>query len=843
MTSWSRYVAVAALLATTSLASASTNVLMMRDRPALVNTPVVVWGNTSFPDGTYTIDFGDTTAPATGTVTDPSFIAATHTYTASGTFTARLTVTSMSAMTDSETAVITVSDPATTNAFDLRQAKIDMAIEDGLRWLYVNRTDQTSPPTTSWSLSGSTFAGTSLVALAFQNHSHLVTNDPTKDIYQRVIQRALNFIFDEVSTQSLTLQPTGLNPLGNDPCVGPGIEAAPCMGLAAGTGFLSGYETSIATFAVAAATAGAPGRVVEAGLGSQNANFVAGKTYAEILQRMVNAVAWGQNDGNGGGGSDLVAAAAALSCDEGGFQYTLNVGSDGSAIGWAVLSLFDGQAAGATVPPWVAVELANVIAQTSCTMNAGEVALSYTSCYMPGESCCSSPGNCDGSLNVAKTGVLLQALNYMGVPVTDPRVQGALSYISTRWEMNPDYGFFKCHNGEIDNKGCGYGMFNAFKGLKLYGQDTLPGVTRPAGPGSFPANDWYEDYRDFLVAGQSMPNDPAGGNWENPTMDFSSQTGDSVGSTALAEIILSATALIPPSQLTLSPETATNPVKTSHTVTATATSASGSPVPGARVTFKVLSGPGAGTPEGRSDTNAAGQATFTYTNDGTAGTDMIQANIGNLVSNIVQKTWMAPCQTAADCDDGDACTADACDTEAGRCTHTAIPNCERCNNCIDDDGDGLVDYEDPDCCNQAANLEVFRGSFKGLAKKGKGRLRLRSRLGAIGITEQSPMTDDTTIQFRNANGELLCATVEHQHWMRMHHDTKFWDRSGRLAKGLQDGTIKTKKDGTVIFRTFSNIMDLSSYNKPQMQVTVRVGNKCSRGSVLLRQQKGKLIFP
>ena len=33
------------------------------------------------------------------------------------------------------------------------------------------------------------------------------------------------------------------------------------------------------------------------------------------------------------------------------------------------------------------------------------------------------------------------------------------------------------------NKGHAYGMFNAFKGLKLYNIQTLPGVGRAAGPG------------------------------------------------------------------------------------------------------------------------------------------------------------------------------------------------------------------------------------------------------------------------------------------------------------------------------------------------------------------------
>ena len=887
VTSWSRTVAMvatAAVLATASLAAASTNVLMMPDRQALVGTSVVVWGNTRFAvDSTYMLDFGDTSAVESGTVTDPTYIFTSHTYAAPGTYIARLTVTDATPTTESETVTITVQDPTALTEFDLRALRINMTIEEGLRWLYVHQSDRTTADTTTWIWDDDVSAA-SLAALAFQNHGHLVTSDPTKDIYQAVVQRALNYIFDNLTTTQLTVELTDLNPAGNDPCVGTGIEPAPCTGLNPES--TTGYTTSMATLAVAGAVSSDPTRVVGAGLGSRNGNFVAGKAYSEILQRQVNTIAWGQMN---------------TGFEAGGWRYTLNYSSDGSAIGWAVLALFDGGAAGAMVSPFIATELANVIATTACSDNAGELTLTYDNSR--------NGGTCDGSQNVAKAGILLQALNFMNVPVTDARVQGALTYISNKWAGGDTSTYFRCDTG--DNKGCAYSMFNTFKGLRLYNIATLPGVNRAAGPGTIPLNDWYEDYRDFLVTSQNDPTGPMGGNWQYPTMDWSCCSSASLGITAVAEIILSPTALVLPSHLTLTPETATNPLGTSHTVTATATTVSGSPAPGATVTFRVISGPDAGV-AGTSTTDADGRASFTYTNSLSEGTDQIQANIGStLQSNVVVKIWTAfdpfgglvrtnsrniklklhrpPGARGVRCvettnpknpdfsnlpftpfpegsddvelditlsdglgnktvccqfDTGEEPTVPVCDSiELVSTTSTTLPKTEDCNNCIDDDGDGLVDYDDPDCCAQPAALEVFRGSFKGLAKKGKGRLRLRSRLGPIGITEQTPLSEDTTIQFSNANGQLLCATVGHEHWMPMHGDTKFWDRSGALAKGLQDGTIHVKRDGTVIFRTYSNIMDLSSYNKPQLKVTVRVGNKCSRGTVALRQRKDRLVVP
>ena len=112
-------------------------------------------------------------------------------------------------------------------------------------------------------------------------------------------------------------------------------------------------------------------------------------------------------------------------------------------------------------------------------------------------------------------------------------------------------------------------------------------------------------------------------------------------------MILSPVTLVAPdpilfSTVGLSPVTATNPVDTDHTVTAFAQASSGAPVPGVQISFLVLTGPNTGK-NGTGNTGADGKTTFTYHDDGGAGTDTIQAFITlgavKLGSNVVSKIW------------------------------------------------------------------------------------------------------------------------------------------------------------------------------------------------------------
>ena len=96
------------------------------------------------------------------------------------------------------------------------------------------------------------------------------------------------------------------------------------------------------------------------------------------------------------------------------------------------------------------------------------------------------------------------------------------------------------------------------------------------------------------------------------------------------------------SDIDLAPLSATNPIGSSHELTATVSNESG-PIAGTTVTFSVIDGPHSGV-TGTDVTDALGAATFSYLGT-TTGTDTIKATFVDSeertqTSNLVSKTWV-----------------------------------------------------------------------------------------------------------------------------------------------------------------------------------------------------------
>jgi len=674
-----------ALLVLMAATSASAETLLMPKRDYLMGASEVVWGVTTQANGTaMVLDYGDgSQTPGGTTVSDRSYIAFNHTYNVSGPMTVQLCVgpgaTIPGCTGELVSVVVNVYNQASLTPENLRGLNINRTIQNGLRYLWTQISNRAGNFPSSQFAFWTNQSYTALVVLAFENHGYKLSNDdvaPTGLYEKYVVQRGLNQVLNGLSNQQLTVQTN----LGT-PCVGAGIEAAPCNGYEDFSDS-PGYSTAIASLPLSGSSALA--RHATTGVGS-------GKTYGEILQRIVDAIAWNQIDTGIG---------------RGGWAYGVsnnnaNGNSDSSVVGWDLLALFDGEAAGATLPPLIKTEFgtnggdANVHALDS-HRNNNDGSFDY------GINTSEAP---DGNgKNLARTAIGLQGLHFVGELAgarVDLTVAEMDKYMGVT-ETPPSGSALACYNGKY-NKGCGYGMFNTFKALKLYGIQFLPSVNRPAGTIGDP-DDWYEDYRDYLVANQQSPLSTTGGGWSNPVMAFSSSSGVAAhGETALAELILAPVALIAPdpglfSTVGLSPQTDTNPVNTPHTVTAFVQSSGGAPIQGATVGFTVLSGPNAGASgvcnPASCTSPVSGQVTFTYQGGPNIGNDKIQANIGTLLSNVVDKFWIIPAGLKCDANnDGVVTQADLLIIRAANGQVASGPNDPR-----DGNSDGVINVADVRYC-------------------------------------------------------------------------------------------------------------------------------------------------
>jgi hypothetical protein len=200
------------------------------------------------------------------------------------------------------------------------------------------------------------------------------------------------------------------------------------------------------------------------------------------------------------------------------------------------------------------------------------------------------------------------------------------------------------------------------------------------------------------------------------------------------------------------------------------------------------------------------------------------------------------------CDDGDPCTTDT--YEHGVCTYTPIPGCgaptEICGDCIDNDGNGLTDFEDPACCEQlrTASLKLSRGRI--VAGQSTSKLRLKSSLRLAGI---DPLSQDVFVQLRPAGGnDMLCARVPASHFMRRRNYYWFW--AGNPidgAQGIHDMKIKMRRNGNLSFRIRGQKVQLAGPHQGSVQVTLgfhREGadNLCASTMASFRKARGRVLI-
>src|SRR5204862_3811168 len=216
-----------------------------------------------------------------------------------------------------------------------------------------------------------------------------------------------------------------------------------------------------------------------------------------------------------------------------------------------------------------------------------------------------------------------------------------------------------------------------------------------------------------------------------------------------------------------------------------------------------------------------------------------------------------PCTSASMCNDFIACTIDSC--SGGVCVHSACSTpeaapAEICGNCIDDDNNGLTDFEDPACCLQS---DTFAMTLKGGRLRPHGsatRLALRSVLARSGLVV-NPLAEDVFLQIRPAGGtDVFCARIPAANFTKHRRAFEFADRKHSVASaGRLDGMkIKLMRDGSVRLRTHGKRAQMIHPSAGRLQVTVgfhsaAAGDGASRCSTTLHTfragRNGRLITP
>lgn len=381
----------------------------------------------------YEWDFGDGSSTVTGSITDSYNLGVKHTYVGSvgQLFIATLTVTD-GVNTHQDQYPVRIYESSDLSNPDHLDVRINMAIDDGLWYLHTKMIRATYPDGSPgyeqtygyWDPSYYPLAATGAAVDAFQLHGSKVNMDYDSDPYVETVQRALNYILYNTYSYSIGMQPAG-DPDTNGN--GIGVVANHSSKL------YDSRQTYIGGICmVALASSGAPNRI--SGVGRPN---VYGRTYADIVQDMVDFFAWGQVDEN-------------MGVYRGGWRYYANYSSsDMSTTQWPPLGMIAAETnMGSTVPQFVRDELIYFLdytQQTDYNYDNGGFGYSNDSNY----------------INCTKSGAGIISHEFLCTPLTDRKVESALGFLYRHWN---DAGTSWTYQRLLGNS---YGMYAVMKAMRI----------------------------------------------------------------------------------------------------------------------------------------------------------------------------------------------------------------------------------------------------------------------------------------------------------------------------------------------------------------------------------------
>lgn len=380
-------------------------------------------------------DPGDGSPTISVPVTNPRILEATHVYTGANNqpVTATLTVTDSCANVVMDSYRIVIISPKSLDV------EVNMAIDRGLWNLHKREvlSSVSGVPTGYWQgvspYQQAVAAATASCVQAFSVHGHIATGNNAEDPYVEDVARGLAHLPTELVSFALTPQTAG-NPDSN----GNGI------GLYVGSNavYIGGQVID------ALVASGTPNAVTTTGPVN-----VIGRTYAELVQDILEGYAWGQSESGGA---------------RGGWRYSFNSDSDNSACQWwAIGGIAAERVFGSIIPQWVKDENLNYWLSYSQyrngTATGNDGSLGYT-----------GPQSFawDSGMNTTPSGCVQFVLD--GIASNDPRFIDANGYIARNWSV-------------LINATRLYGMFATAKSMRL----AIPPVTHLTSPGV--SIDWYHN--------------------------------------------------------------------------------------------------------------------------------------------------------------------------------------------------------------------------------------------------------------------------------------------------------------------------------------------------------------
>lgn len=205
--------------------------------------------------------------------------------------------------------------------------------------------------------------------------------------------------------------------------------------------------------------------------------------------------------------------------------------------------------------------------------------------------------------------------------------------------------------------------------------------------------------------------------------------------------------------------------------------------------------------------------------------------------------------------DPDPPTTTTSSTSTTTSTTTTLPAIEICGNCVDDDGNGRVDFEDEACCPAA--LATTLALTKGLIRPGAGghaALVLGGTLSQAGLASGTLATQDVFVQLSSDGGELFCAHVPAGALTRKKSGIVFKDPSHAVATalGIDRLVLAQKHNGSGRVKAVGSHAVLASPAAGHLDVVIglrdpgaaEATNRCAKGGAVFRaKRKGMLRFP